>query len=164
MTDAVYRERAALIAHLAALYPAVIVRNGDPADDPDWPLIYIDTPQGQMSWHLTQADLDLFPHVPTVAEGPEWDGHTNGEKYRRLAALTADEAASHGALLRSAHSDPQFVRPGDTLILRSKALMTAEVAASLKAAVARHLPGVDALVLGNFEQMAVYQPDQHRHE
>jgi hypothetical protein len=159
MTDAVYRERAALVAHLAALYPAVIVRNGDPADDPDWPLIYIDTPTGQMSWHLTQGDLDLFPHVPIVAEGPEWDRHTTEEKYRRLAALTADQADSNGALLRSVHGDPLVVHPGDTLILRSSTPITAEVAARLKADVARRMPGVDAAIFAGIEQMAVYRPD-----
>jgi hypothetical protein len=157
-TDAVYRERAALVAHLAALYPAVIVSDADPAA-PGWSVIYVDTPQGQMSWHLDVDDLDLFSHVPTVDDGPTWDGHTTEEKYQRLAALTAEQATSNGALLRSADGDPQVVRPGDTLILRSAHAFTHEQAANLKAAVARHLPGVDALVLGDFEQMAVYRPD-----
>ncbi|MEV2277842.1 hypothetical protein AB0I72_19880 [Nocardiopsis sp. NPDC049922] len=161
-TDAVYRERAALVAYLAALYPAVIVPDGDPAT-PGWSLIYVDTPQGQMSWHLSSDDLDLFAHVPTVDEGPTWDGHST-EKYRRLAALTTDQAATRGPLLRSADGDLQVVRPGDTLILRSTAPMTAEVAARLKADVAQRMPGVDTTIFHGIEQMAVYRPDQLRHE
>lgn len=87
--DNVYRERAALVAHLAAVYPSVIAYN-DPAE-PDWPVIYLDTPQGQLSWHLAPDDLDLFGHVriSTVPGEIRWDGHDTPEKYRRLAALVA---------------------------------------------------------------------------
>lgn len=93
----VYRERAHLIAHLATIYLAVIVLGSDP-EYPTWPVIYVDTPQGQLSWHLARDDMDLFRHVgiTTAEHGPKWDGHTTAEKYERLAALTAaraDEAA-----------------------------------------------------------------------
>lgn len=158
MTDTVYRERAALVALLAAQYPAVIVSDGDP-QTPGWSLIYVDTPHGQMSWHLSPDDLDLFAHVPTVDDGPTWDGHTTEEKYQRLAALTAEVAATGTPLMRSAHGDPQVVRPGDTLILRSKAVITAETAAKLKADVAHRMPGVDAAIFAGIEQLAVYRPD-----
>jgi|GEM_PF-2435163 len=90
MTDSesnVYRERAHLVANLASRYPAVIATT----DEPDWPVIYIDTPTGQLSWHLAVADLDLFDHVTRVpASDPRarWDGHTTAEKYDRLDALT----------------------------------------------------------------------------
>ncbi|MFD0883862.1 hypothetical protein ACFQ08_04730 [Streptosporangium algeriense] len=88
-----YRERAALVAYLAAVYPSAIVPNADP-DEPNWPVIYVTTPQGQLSWHLSTADLDLFPHVPVLDadQSPAWDGHTTAEKYERLAALTRDVA------------------------------------------------------------------------
>lgn len=89
----VYRERAALVAHLAALYPAAIVIGADPAE-PDWPVIFIDTPKGQMSWHLSENDLDLFHFVTSwpadAVDAPKWDGHTTAEKYERLAALVRD--------------------------------------------------------------------------
>ncbi|MFI6909892.1 hypothetical protein ACIBKY_52130 [Nonomuraea sp. NPDC050394] len=83
----IYRERAHLIAHLATQYPAYFAYS-DP-DEPDWPVIYITTPQGQLSWHIAPDDLDLFPHVPKlgVDEAPLWDGHTTAEKYERLAAV-----------------------------------------------------------------------------
>ena len=81
----VYRERHHLIAHLAAAYPSVLVYRADP-DAPDWPVIFIDLPTGQVSWHINPEDLDLFEHV-TVGTGT-WDGHTTDEKYARLDAHT----------------------------------------------------------------------------
>jgi hypothetical protein len=88
----VYSERARLAAYLATQHPAKIAYN-DP-NEPDWPVIYIDTPRGQLSWHISSEDVRLFAHVP-VAEGadmPEWDGHTTPEKYERLALLVQDKA------------------------------------------------------------------------
>jgi hypothetical protein len=42
----------------------------DPAE-PDWPVIYIELPTGQVSWH-----------VP--AHSREWDGHTTAQKIARI--------------------------------------------------------------------------------
>jgi len=80
-----YRERHHLIAHLAAIYPAVMVLNAD-EDAPDWPVIYITLPTGQVSWHIAPHDMDLFHHVPIGTAG--WDRHDVMEKYRRLDAHT----------------------------------------------------------------------------
>ena len=57
-------------------------------------MLYLDTPQGQMSWHIAPSARDLFTHVPisTVPTHPVWDGHTTAEKYERLAALVRDLA------------------------------------------------------------------------
>lgn len=86
----VYRERARLVAHLASLHPSVI---GVDDDEPDWPVVYIRTPQGQMSWHISRDDLDLFPHVkPVAADTVQWDGHTTAQKYERLHHLTLRNA------------------------------------------------------------------------
>ncbi|MFG1683531.1 helix-turn-helix domain-containing protein [Nonomuraea sp. NPDC049269] len=83
-----YRERAYLVAHLAAQYFSAITYN-DP-NEPDWPVIYIETPAGQLSWHLSPDDLDLFDHVLRVTpDSITWDGHSTEEKYQRLAKLTA---------------------------------------------------------------------------
>lgn len=81
----IYRERAHLVAHLAACYPSII--GVDPAE-PDWPVVYVKTAEGQMSWHIAAEDMDLFEHVPR-SEVVTWDGHTTGEKYERLRRLTA---------------------------------------------------------------------------
>lgn len=79
-----YRERAHLIAHLAAVYPAVI---GTDPGVPGWPVVYIGLAEGQVSWHVSPADMDLFAHVP---RGPDarWDGHSVAEKYARLDRAT----------------------------------------------------------------------------
>lgn len=45
----------------------------DPTE-PDWPVIYIELPDGQVSWHMP-------------AHGREWDGHATEEKYRRCRAF-----------------------------------------------------------------------------
>lgn len=87
----VYRERAHLVAHLAARpdYPSVLSYS-DP-DEPEWPVLTVHTPAGQLTWHIAPADLDLFAHVPVVAaDDPlaRWDGHTTDEKYARLRGLT----------------------------------------------------------------------------
>jgi len=52
-------------------------------DEPDWPVLYVDTPAGQLSWHLPKAEV--------VGEWPryhgKWDGHTVEQKRARLASL-----------------------------------------------------------------------------
>lgn len=81
--DRVYRERAYLVSHLAALYPSVLCAS----DEPGYALVYLAVPTGQLSWHIAERDLDLFEHVPKVAP-IQWDGHDTPEKYRRLGMYT----------------------------------------------------------------------------
>lgn len=92
-TEIVYRERHHLIAHLAAIYPSVMVPGSDP-DEPDWPVLYMTLPSGQVSWHIAPADMDLFGHVP--AGKAEWDGHDVVEKYGRLDEHTRKLALTRG--------------------------------------------------------------------
>ncbi|MFD6094705.1 hypothetical protein ACFVWN_01290 [Nocardiopsis flavescens] len=86
----IYRERAHLVAHLAILHPAVL-SHSDP-DAPEWPVVTIDTPAGQLTWHISTEDRDLFTHVPAVPVEElgrfTWDGHDTETKYARLRALT----------------------------------------------------------------------------
>lgn len=85
--ESVYRERAHLVAYLAALHPSHIGHT-DP-DAPDWSVVIVEAPGGQLSWHIAERDTDLFEHVCTtdrLCRG--WDGHTTEEKYERLRALT----------------------------------------------------------------------------
>jgi hypothetical protein len=81
---ALYRERARLVAYLAACYPSEMTEDheGDP-----WPVVFVLGPTGQMSWHIARADLDLFDHVGWHGIEPQWDGHTTEQKYERLAEL-----------------------------------------------------------------------------
>lgn len=96
--NAVYRERARLVAVLAALWPSVITFS-DP-NEPDWAVITIDSPQGQLTWHIHRDDLDVMGNMAWVARDDnraKWDGHTTDEKYQRLSATLADlrEADGH---------------------------------------------------------------------
>lgn len=90
--NAAYRERAHLVALLAAVYPSHIGRT-DPAA-PDWPVVTLQTPAGQAAWHISAADEDLFQHVEHDPEHAfEYDGHSTEEKYARIRTLTAEIAA-----------------------------------------------------------------------
>jgi len=84
---AAYSERARLIAHLTKQYPSCYAYN-DTAE-PAWPVVYLHTPQGQLSWHIHPQDFsELFQHVPHDPH-VTWDCHTATEKYQRLDALTS---------------------------------------------------------------------------
>lgn len=85
----IYRERAHLIAFLATQFPSFLANN-DP-HEPDYTVIYIHTPDGQLSWHIHPDDLDLFDHVPWAKPDDDriiFDGHTTPQKYARLATFT----------------------------------------------------------------------------
>ncbi|MCK9398064.1 MAG: hypothetical protein M0Q44_21065 [Methylobacter sp.] len=57
-------------------------------NEPDWPVLMIDLPSGQVGWHLPKNEL--------VGAWPEydkaWDGHNLNEKRQRLALFLADES------------------------------------------------------------------------
>ena len=90
--DAAYHERNAVVA-------ALIRTNGwrcwiTAADDaPGWWLVYAETPAGQVSWHVSNDDVDLFSSWVPVTIETGWDGHTTEEKYRRLARLRSTPTA-----------------------------------------------------------------------
>lgn len=102
--DGAYRERAQLLAWLAALHPAVRTLAPD-TTEPGWQILYLNpTTGGQMSWHIAPRDIELFDHVEYVPAGAGdqramWDGHTTEAKYERIADLTrflADVADATG--------------------------------------------------------------------
>jgi hypothetical protein len=113
--DKAYRERAHLVAHLAACHPAQWADEGS-----DWPIVYVQTPAGQMSWHIARTDQDLFEHVRPIGDGtaPQWDGHTTEVKYARLAELTRTVASNLSDPLRAEAA----AAPGD-----ATATMTVDV-------------------------------------
>lgn len=41
--------------------------------EPEWPVVYIELPTGQVSWHMPQHPI-------------EWDGHSTHTKYERIRA------------------------------------------------------------------------------
>lgn len=83
----IYRERASLIAFLASVYGGTIGFTDE--GEPDWPVVTIESPYGQMTWHVSPDDVDLFDFLPED-ETALWDGHTTEEKYERLRAATVD--------------------------------------------------------------------------
>lgn len=98
--DGAYRERAQMVVALAKVFPSWV--NTDPAE-PDWPVLYVQLPTGQASWHFSPADRALLDGI-TVG-GPAWDGHTTEEKYERIAAIE-DPAAALRAAIDAIMADP----------------------------------------------------------
>ncbi len=47
-------------------------------------VVFIDTPAGQMSWHIHDSELTMFAFLGPYAG--KWDGHSTDEKYRRALA------------------------------------------------------------------------------
>lgn len=54
----------------------------DRSQDPDRPILYIELPTGQVSWHIP-ADTPGMDY-PFRGPGVPWDGHTTEEKRLRL--------------------------------------------------------------------------------
>lgn len=85
--DGAYRERAHLVALLAAHYPSVIAPAPDIEDEPGWQILYATLHGRQCSWHIAPRDADLFEHLDHVDADDRrarWDGHTTDEKYRHI--------------------------------------------------------------------------------
>ena len=90
----VYRERAHLVALLASTWQSAL--HIDPTSPPPAAaVLYLNTPCGQLSWHVVADDLDLLAHVERAElhQTQLWDGHTTEEKFRRIRELTQKLAA-----------------------------------------------------------------------
>ena len=80
--DVAYAERNMVVLGLAALAQSAgcLVGKAVDASEPEWPVLLIDLPEGQVSWHLPVGDMpESMPDYPG-----EWDGHDTPEKYARL--------------------------------------------------------------------------------
>lgn len=82
---AVYADRNAAVIGFAAAawllgWPVWVALDAkDP--DPDWPVLFIETPGGQISYHLPAADLR---GLAWQQSGDPWDGHDTAEKHQRI--------------------------------------------------------------------------------
>lgn len=88
--DGAYRERAHLLALLAATTPHAVLTPAPDTDEDGWALLFLTIGGRQCSWHIAPRDADLFTHVEHVpVDDPRarWDGHTTEEKYERIAEL-----------------------------------------------------------------------------
>jgi hypothetical protein len=93
VTDAAYRERNQVVAALTEFAKAQGWKVGFgkdlDAESPEWStVVFIETPKGQVSWHIHANDRNLF----TLKVDPEfkWDGHSTEQKYNRLFVATLD--------------------------------------------------------------------------
>ena len=71
--DGVYSERNRLAAAFARMALAAGFKAGkgvDP-DETKWPVVYVETPNGQVSWHIASRDADILKGLPDY-EG-QWD-------------------------------------------------------------------------------------------
>jgi hypothetical protein len=105
--DGAYRERAQLLAWLAAIHPAVLASAPDVAE-PGWQILYLTAGGHQLSWHIHPRDAELFAHVEQVAaDDPraQWDGHTTDEKYQRIRALSFGQLRGSTDVQRNPNSN-----------------------------------------------------------
>jgi hypothetical protein len=103
--DDAYTERNRVVAAFAKLatimdWPVAVTRTAIEGWSEDWHgCVFIDTPQGQVSWHFHDSQADLFralPHGPAT-----WDGHTTPQKYERLEALVKYDRKINVSILQS---------------------------------------------------------------
>lgn len=80
----VYNERDRLVALISSIYPSYLAID-ETGEDGFKNVVYIDTPCGQLSWHIQDDELSLFGHL--VVKENNWDGHTTEEKYKRIEQL-----------------------------------------------------------------------------
>jgi len=97
----VYAERSKVVLSLARSASRLGHRVGwgldlsmDPEDAMAWPILYIDLPTGQVSWHMTAEDRKSSSGFPAYAG--KYDGHSTEEKYQRLAAWKPHETVYAG--------------------------------------------------------------------
>jgi hypothetical protein len=72
--NGVYSERNRLAAAFArmALAAGFKAGKGGDSDETKWPVVYVETPKGQVSWHIASHDADILKGLPDY-EG-RWDG------------------------------------------------------------------------------------------
>jgi hypothetical protein len=104
--DGAYRERAHLVALLAALTDHAVIAPALDVEEPGWWIVYLSLGGRQASWHISPRDATLFGHVEHVTVDDyraQWDGHTTEEKYAGIAAWTAELAERGGVCTDPAH-------------------------------------------------------------
>jgi hypothetical protein len=106
--DGAYRERAHLVALLAAMTDGAVITYAPDIEEPGWQIIYLTIGGQQCSWHIAPRDADLFAHVERVGAldvRALWDGHTTEEKYTHIAEHTAELAQRCGPDCSEQHTE-----------------------------------------------------------
>lgn len=79
-------EQLAIMQGLVARLFGSAVSFHDPAS-PGAPVVYVETPAGQLSFRPAASDLRYFRGVREIRDYP-WDLHTSRQTYERIIALT----------------------------------------------------------------------------
>ncbi len=85
--DAAYRERNLCVSVIAKMaialgWDAWLGKHVGGEWDEEWrSIVFIQTPEGQISWHLHDSEVGYFAGLPQ--KDIPWDGHDTPEKYRR---------------------------------------------------------------------------------
>jgi hypothetical protein len=106
--DGAYRERAHLVALLAAMTDGAVITYAPDIDEPGWQIVYLTIGGRQCSWHISPRDAGLFQHVERVGAldvRALWDGHTTEEKYAHIAEHTAELAQRCGPACSEQHTE-----------------------------------------------------------
>ncbi len=106
--DGAYRERAHLVALLAAMTESAVIAPAPDVEEPGWQIAYLRIGGRQASWHISPRDAGLFAHAERVEpDDPraQWDGHTTEEKYAGIAAHTVELAQRCGPECSEMHRD-----------------------------------------------------------
>lgn len=88
--DSAYEERTHCVALMARMavamgLPVTVTTIGIEGWASKWrTCVYIELPTGQVSWHVQEQLVHLFDGLPVRNDVPVWDGHSTGEKYRRV--------------------------------------------------------------------------------
>lgn len=79
-------EQLAIMQGLFARLFGSVVSFNDPVHL-EAPVVYVETPVGQVTFRPATADLRYFTDIPVVQHYP-WEPHTSQETYERVVALT----------------------------------------------------------------------------
>jgi len=94
--DDAYFDRSQAVQGFARLAQNMDFRVGIKPDD-EWPILYIDLPTGQVSWHIKAEELvGDWPEYPD-----EWDGHDLDEKRARIARFLRDYFNKDGMMVEA---------------------------------------------------------------
>ncbi len=83
----VYWERSAVVAALVSAAEAKgweTCQWVDADEGSTWPVICIELPTGQVTWHVALDDAESLGLTRLKVVDPRWDGHSTKEKYQRL--------------------------------------------------------------------------------
>ena len=84
--DKAYEERNRVVALLARLLPSGLAKTAIEGWSEEWHnCVYINTPVGQLSWHIHDSQMHLFEGLPPYVG--EWDGHTTEVKYDKIESM-----------------------------------------------------------------------------